>query len=467
MLFAPEVQAQQEQHEKELKEARAFFEGMPENGIIIHGGINEYAPSKKHGGLRANYSATSYYYIQKPGPLEKENSIISAYNNAITYIGDSSGYAFGETSSIFAEKGNPSNLANDFLNPQKIYKNHKELNPSFLCFEAPQEVHEQYRDKFHELPQEVRVSDYPVDASNLLFEVSMSYRELSKFTALNEAISGFKSKVLERVRSRGWAKETPPSDFQLERDGKYLSTPDLITEMLNKSSKDPIYAEAIAISKKAHTDINQFLEVTKYLTEETKLITTEELASSRHPMALYELSMRYKQIKESDLTHEEKRQRVLRMIGSSETSRFKREYATLQGIRLAATLRHKYGDTFAGVVLYGSQMDRYKGNSPEIDLKVIIKPNQDPTKDYGKDNQILNDIEEFMLTQMGLTCEPTIIYTTELAEQQKTPKTEMSDDIASKNSGLDARCVPIIFGRENRKLFNTVFQENLKHIQTQ
>lgn len=466
MLFAPEVQLEQEQHEKELKGARAFFKEMPENGIIIHGGLNEYASAKKHKGLKVSYHETCYYYIQKPDETEREDNIISAYKNAIKYIGDVAGYSFGETSPVFTARSNSNILASEFLNPREIYKGHKELEPSFLCYKATTEVHQRFDDMFHTLPLEVRISDNPVDSSNLLFEISMNYRELSRFPALNEATSGFKSKVIERIKSKGWTKETPPSDFQLEKDGKYLSIPDLVTEMLNKSSKDPIYAEAIAISQKAHVDINRFLEVLKYLIEETQLITKEEFASARHPMALYELSMRYKQIKESGLSHDEKRQRVLRMIGSSETSRFKREYATLQGIHLAATLRHKYGDTFAGMVLYGSQMDRYKGNSPEIDLKVLTKPNQDPSKDYGKDNQIVDDIVEYMLKQMGLTCEPTIIYTTELAEQQKTLQTEMSNNIAAKNSGLDARCVPIIFGRENRKLFNSVFQENLKHIQT-
>ena len=121
MLFAPEIQVQQEQHEKDLKEARTFFEGMPDNGIVIHGGVQEYAKAKKHKGLK--YDSACYYYISKPNELAREDDIITIYKSAIAGIGDVSGYAFGETTTIFSERANPNMLADEYLNPKVIYKN--------------------------------------------------------------------------------------------------------------------------------------------------------------------------------------------------------------------------------------------------------------------------------------------------------------------------------------------------------
>ena len=467
MLFAPEIQVQQEQHEKDLKEARTFFEGMPDNGIVIHGGVQEYAKAKKHKGLK--YDSACYYYISKPNELAREDDIITIYKSAIAGIGDVSGYAFGETTTIFSERANPNMLADEYLNPKVIYKNRPELNPSFLCYEAPKEVFDQFDGIVRTFPQEIRVSDYPVDASNLLFEVTMNYGELSKFPAINEAIGGFKSKILERIKSKDFVKEIPPSNFQLEKDGRYLSIPDLITELLSKSSNDPVYAEAIARAKQAGVDIKEYENTVNFLISKG-MLTQAELAQSKNPLAIFELVGRRQQIENNIATYgqEVTHQKVQRMVGEGETKRFKKEISIIQSIKIAWEYRRKYPKTFIGLIAYGSLTDKYKPDSPDLDVKVIIKtPDLDDIDHYEDESDILNSMEHTVPAQTGKRCEPTILYLSDLEDAyDQVQKGEIPTSFLAKNNVIDKRCAPIIFGLKNIKMFRKVFAEQLRQIQT-
>ena len=470
MLFAPEIQEQQAQHEKDLKEARSFFENMPENGIVIHGGLSEFAEIKKHNGLK-KYKDIYYFYIPNPGIIAPEKDLITAHKSAIKAIDQVIHiYSFGATSQIYTDR--ISNFNGNDYSPKEFYKNHPELEPSLLCFEAPGNIKNVVKkdSSYIGLAHPVAAKDCPVDSNNFLFETKLNYSELSQTDI--QAISAEKlvDKTLKRIRS-GWTKDKlEKSSSFLERNAKFLEVSDIVNEMVSRSHRNPVYAEAISRAKNLGIDLQRYQEVGKWVTEDQKLISKEELASAKNPMAIFELTRRIDQVK-SNLnlySRDEVRNKILRMIGVGEPSLFKREKTIIEVIYIATKLKLKYGNSFVGLVAYGSQMDRYKPDSSELDVRVIIKPSaEDISKPYTNEQNILNDIEDFALKRGYIECKPTIIYYDDLTSADLEPQGQSAQSILEVNNAIDHRSAPIIFGRKDRKLFNALFRDNLKHIQTQ
>lgn len=471
MLFAPkEIEYQQAEYEKKVNEARSFFEKMPENGVIVHGGIEKYARKKKIAGI--NFPSACYYFVPKADLTESGQKILSQYEAAMQGIKSNVGYAFGDTTQEFLDTIN--DIKNNHepghdVTPKELYTDHPELEPSILVYEAPPEFSKKYGRMF-EMSHEVTARENPVPAKSFLFEVKLKFLDLVRPSTPNESQDLLLKKFKDEIDANGWKpRETQKSTIQklteilrIKPENKSApSVEDVLLDLLEKKPRNPLYAEAVSIIKKEGINFGEYLSMCNYLVNDAKVITLKELVNSHNPMGIYELFYRFDQVKNQ--TNFEIKGKVHRILGVEKSTLLKRENAVIKSIILAIKLKQKYPKDFVWMVIYGSTVDRFKPNSDEIDIKIVINPPTDgDTKPSNVGINITNELIDMVRLSFNKDCAPTVIYTDDLNKA----KIESDDQISKVNSGLDARCVPIIFGRKNRQLFRQVFAKNLKSIQT-
>lgn len=466
---------------EKVTSAKSFFKGMPENGIAVHAGLSKYSDIKK-GPAGLSYDSAYYYYIPKPLDNASDQDSVMAYESAQQGIRSTTMYAEGATSKEYGDRFDElirqnRDQSDPEFKPKEIYKNHPELLPTIMFYEAPKDLAGKYKIKSIGIPNEVPARESPIPSENFLFEIKMDYKEISRLGYKSEISYALVDKANKRIEKDGWIKDVNKKDpinkvkemisGWRKKDVSNDSLDETLNDLIKRDPNDKMYKEAVTSLKESGlVDMDKYLIVYKAFVD-AGIMSIGDLRSSKNPIGVYELFRRSDQIQrilQNDGIDAAKA-KVKRILGSTEVPLLKRENIAIKSLLVAAKLKMKYGDSVNGVIVYGSQVDKYKPVSDEVDFRVIITPPVYDVPPYNIEFSIKDDVEKMVEETMGKECTPTFIYSNDIDNALNDD--QLKSTLLLKNKAIDARSIPIIFNIKDRQKFKRVFSKNLSGIQVE
>lgn len=193
-------------------------------------------------------------------------------------------------------------------------------------------------------------------------------------------------------------------------------------------------------------------------------------ASHSYPERLDELIQRFDQI--SRLSEQEGFEKARAKVettlglGNKKDKPTRTELAT-KGFMLAVYLKLKYKKTFDGLVLYGSRVHPEKTPSKFTDQDMAIVT----TKTIGNSVDVPDNEIDFItgaklacLKIMGVEADISTIWGVDLQKSKSDIAT--SERLRSSHKVIDKNSISIIPNPETKKLFDSVFSEQMKNSQT-